>query len=89
MASEQKKQKFRPANNPYSINSSANERDIPQEKGKDLLLEFQVKKCVVSDDMHLASGGNHQPKMVSNYRRCRKYVVERDKKEDLLHVCRI
>ncbi|GFX20509.1 piggyBac transposable element-derived protein 4 [Trichonephila clavipes] len=33
---------------------------------------FQAKKCVVPDDVRLASVGNHLPKMVSNYRRCRK-----------------
>jgi len=29
---------------------------------------FQAKKCVVPDDVRLASEGNHIPKMVSNYR---------------------
>lgn len=33
---------------------------------------FQAKKCAVPDDVRLASVGNHMPKMVSNYRRCRK-----------------
>ncbi|GFX66049.1 piggyBac transposable element-derived protein 4 [Trichonephila clavipes] len=33
---------------------------------------FQAKKCVVPDDVRLASGGNHMTKMVSNYRRCGK-----------------
>ncbi|GFT83472.1 hypothetical protein TNCV_232341 [Trichonephila clavipes] len=37
VAGEQKKQKFRPDNLPYTISSSANKR-IPQEKGKDVLL---------------------------------------------------
>ncbi|GFW93254.1 transposable element Tcb2 transposase [Trichonephila clavipes] len=30
---------------------------------------FQVKKCVVPDDVRVASVRNHMPKMVSNYRR--------------------
>ncbi|GFW59928.1 piggyBac transposable element-derived protein 4 [Trichonephila clavipes] len=33
---------------------------------------FQAKKCAVLDDVRLASVGNPMPKMVSNYRRCRK-----------------
>ncbi|GFX03293.1 piggyBac transposable element-derived protein 4 [Trichonephila clavipes] len=28
---------------------------------------FQVKNCVVPDDVRLASVGNHMPKMISNY----------------------
>ncbi|GFV54948.1 piggyBac transposable element-derived protein 4 [Trichonephila clavipes] len=33
---------------------------------------FQVKKCVVPDDVRLTSVENPIPKMVSNYGRCRK-----------------
>ncbi|GFV97102.1 transposable element Tcb1 transposase [Trichonephila clavipes] len=33
---------------------------------------FQANTCVVPDDVRLASVGNHMPKTVSNYRRCRK-----------------
>ncbi|GFX23599.1 piggyBac transposable element-derived protein 4 [Trichonephila clavipes] len=33
---------------------------------------FQAKKWVVPDDVSVASVGNHMPKMVSNYRQCRK-----------------
>ncbi|GFU33203.1 hypothetical protein TNCV_4157061 [Trichonephila clavipes] len=43
--------------------------DIPQEKGHAC---FQAKKCVVPDDVRLASVRNHISKIVSNYRRCRK-----------------
>ncbi|GFT79080.1 hypothetical protein TNCV_3094431 [Trichonephila clavipes] len=32
---------------------------------------FQAKKCVVLDDVRIASVGTHLPKKVSNYRRCR------------------
>lgn len=34
----------------------------------DLLASFQAKKCAVLNDGHLASMGNHIPKLVSNYR---------------------
>ncbi|GFW68035.1 hypothetical protein TNCV_1617961 [Trichonephila clavipes] len=40
---------------------------------------FQVKKCVVPDDMHLDSVGNHMQKIISNYRRL--LLVRGSKKE--------
>ncbi|GFW80667.1 hypothetical protein TNCV_3235191 [Trichonephila clavipes] len=42
--------------------------DILQEKGKDAV-SFQVKKCVVPDDVRLAIMENHMPKMISNDKR--------------------
>ncbi|GFX82995.1 piggyBac transposable element-derived protein 4 [Trichonephila clavipes] len=42
-------------------------------KGKRRPASFQAKKRVVPDDARLSREGNHVPKMVSNYRRCRKY----------------
>ncbi|GFU19087.1 hypothetical protein NPIL_193661 [Nephila pilipes] len=44
--------------------SSRNRKDRPA--------SFQTKKCAFPDDMCLANVGRHKPKMVSNYRRCRK-----------------
>ncbi|GFV58283.1 DDE_Tnp_1_7 domain-containing protein [Trichonephila clavipes] len=33
---------------------------------------FQVKKCVVSEDVRLVGVGNHMPKMVTNCEQCKK-----------------
>ncbi|GFT21339.1 piggyBac transposable element-derived protein 4 [Trichonephila clavipes] len=41
---------------------------------------FQAKKCVVSDDVRLASEGYHTPKMVSNCKRCTKCSRKRQGK---------
>ncbi|GFT07779.1 piggyBac transposable element-derived protein 4 [Trichonephila clavipes] len=41
--------------------------------GKGHLASFQANKYVVLDDVLLARAGNHTPKRVSNYRRCRKW----------------
>ncbi|GFV81777.1 uncharacterized protein TNCV_1056661 [Trichonephila clavipes] len=53
-SSEQKKQKFRPANNPYSISSSANRR-YSSRKRKRRPASFQGKKSIGPDDVRLAS----------------------------------
>ncbi|GFS65529.1 piggyBac transposable element-derived protein 4 [Trichonephila clavipes] len=42
---------------------------------------FQVNKCAVPDDVRLASVGNHMPKMISNYRRCRKFSTKGKEKK--------
>ncbi|GFV94962.1 hypothetical protein TNCV_1029601 [Trichonephila clavipes] len=78
MASEQKKQKFRPANIPCSISSSTNRRIFLKKKERTSC--FQVKKCVVPDGVCLASVRIYMPKMVSNYRRCRKCSRKRQEK---------
>ncbi|GFX43490.1 piggyBac transposable element-derived protein 4 [Trichonephila clavipes] len=44
---------------------------------------FQARKFVVPDDACLPSERNHMPKMVSNYRRCRK--CSRKKQEKRTH----
>ncbi|GFX36344.1 piggyBac transposable element-derived protein 4 [Trichonephila clavipes] len=50
-------------------------------KKKGRPVSFQAKKCVVPDDLHLESVGNHyMPKIVSNYRRCRKRLRKEQKK---------
>ncbi|GFV39764.1 hypothetical protein TNCV_869391 [Trichonephila clavipes] len=41
-------------------------------KRKGCPASFQAKKYVVLDDVRLARVENHMPKMISNYRRCRK-----------------
>ncbi|GFX83206.1 piggyBac transposable element-derived protein 4 [Trichonephila clavipes] len=41
-------------------------------KRKGLPASFRAKKCAIPDDVRLAIMGNHMPKMVSNYRLCRK-----------------
>ncbi|GFU59328.1 piggyBac transposable element-derived protein 4 [Trichonephila clavipes] len=41
-------------------------------KGKGNPDSFKTKKYVIPDDVRLANVGNNMPKMVSNYRRCRK-----------------
>ncbi|GFW27057.1 hypothetical protein TNCV_92831 [Trichonephila clavipes] len=61
VASEQKKQKFRLANIPHSISSSANRQIFFSRKNKGHPASFQEKKCVVSYDVRLASVGNHMP----------------------------
>ncbi|GFT86794.1 piggyBac transposable element-derived protein 4 [Trichonephila clavipes] len=43
-------------------------------KRKGRPVSFQAKKCVVPEDVRLASVGNHMPKMVTNYRRCKKCI---------------
>ncbi|GFS65217.1 ATP-dependent DNA helicase [Trichonephila clavipes] len=62
------------------IRLSANRRIFPQ-KRKGLPASFQAKTCVVPDDVHLASVGNHMPKMVSNYKDVGN-VAKRDKKKE-------
>ncbi|GFY16506.1 hypothetical protein TNCV_735351 [Trichonephila clavipes] len=71
VASEQKKQKFRPANIPYSISSSANRRIFLKKKER-RSASFQGKKCVVLDNVRLANVWDHVPKMVSSYKQCGK-----------------
>ncbi|GFV92257.1 hypothetical protein TNCV_3951121 [Trichonephila clavipes] len=41
---------------------------------------FQAKKYVVVDNVHLASVGNHMPKIVSSYSRYRKYHIKEQEK---------
>ncbi|GFV35645.1 uncharacterized protein LOC103524116 [Trichonephila clavipes] len=43
--------------------------DILREKRKGRPASFQAKKCLIPDDVLLASVENHMPEMVSNYRR--------------------
>ncbi|GFT70114.1 transposable element Tc1 transposase [Trichonephila clavipes] len=71
VSSEQKKQMFRPANIPYNINSSAKGRPT----------SFQVKKCVITDDERSASVESPMPKMVSNYRQCKKCIKKGQEKK--------
>ncbi|XP_035229066.1 piggyBac transposable element-derived protein 4-like [Stegodyphus dumicola] len=54
------------------------EKGLPR-KSKGRPASFQAKRCAVPDDIRLANVGNHMPKMVSNYRRCRN-VAQRPKK---------
>ncbi|GFV52995.1 hypothetical protein TNCV_2876611 [Trichonephila clavipes] len=71
VASQQKKQKFRQANIPYSISLSAY-RCIYLKKKEKRPASFQANKGVVLNDVRLTSAGNHLPKIVSNCIRCRK-----------------
>ncbi|GFV48095.1 uncharacterized protein TNCV_3027791 [Trichonephila clavipes] len=71
VASEQKKQKFGPANIRIALARQLIDR-YSSRKRKGHPASFQVKKRAVPDDVRLASVRNHMPKMLSNYRRCRK-----------------
>ncbi|GFS52921.1 hypothetical protein TNCV_330751 [Trichonephila clavipes] len=54
----QKKQKLRPANNKYSISSSANRQIFYKKKRKGHPASFQAKKCIVPDDERLGNTTN-------------------------------
>ncbi|GFW63737.1 piggyBac transposable element-derived protein 4 [Trichonephila clavipes] len=55
-------------------------------KAKGRPASFRAKKCVVLDDVRLASVGNHTPKMASNYRQCRK-CSRKDQEKRTLYMC--